>query len=52
MTHDKEYRETHEFWIDVIEKDTTPSPLLKPRLTGRAVHSETPDTKTTPAGSL
>ena len=24
--HDKEYRETHEFWIDVVEKSTTPSP--------------------------
>ncbi len=24
--HDKEYRETHEFWIDVVEKSTTTSP--------------------------
>jgi len=24
--HDKEYRETHEFWIDVMEKSTTTSP--------------------------
>ena len=51
--HDKEYRETHEFWIDVVEKGTATSPPSETPSSPVSQFTPKPlNPKTTPARSL